>query len=110
MNKKNFKLWTDALRSGKYEQGSCLLRSAMKRFCCLGVACEVAEIGYQGGNEYPPEELYDWLGIDSMQSSFERRCVHMNDTDAMSFSAISEAIDSFVENGGRWDDESDVEK
>lgn len=35
------KIWVDALRSGKYQQGKgCLYRDG--KFCCLGVACEEA--------------------------------------------------------------------
>lgn len=34
------KKWVEALRSGKYKQGSGYLRSG-DRFCCLGVACDV---------------------------------------------------------------------
>jgi hypothetical protein len=32
--------WLEALRSGKYQQGSCYLRDGDK-YCCLGVLCEV---------------------------------------------------------------------
>ena len=45
LNEKQQK-WIDALRSGEYEQGqNCLQshRAAGDRFCCLGVACKVAQ-------------------------------------------------------------------
>lgn len=35
------KLWLEALRSGKYEQGRLALRTVDNRFCCLGVLCDV---------------------------------------------------------------------
>lgn len=35
--------WTDALRSGKYEQGQDYLCRDGK-FCCLGVLCEIQEL------------------------------------------------------------------
>lgn len=35
------KLWVDALRSGKFEQGQGRLKSHSNQFCCLGVLCEV---------------------------------------------------------------------
>jgi hypothetical protein len=38
---KNARAWVRALRSGKYKQGKNQLRSG-DRFCCLGVACELA--------------------------------------------------------------------
>lgn len=34
------KLWVDALRSGKYQQGKKQLRTGEK-FCCLGVLCDL---------------------------------------------------------------------
>lgn len=37
--------WIDALRSGDYEQGRIAMRSAANRYCCLGVACDVSEVG-----------------------------------------------------------------
>lgn len=35
--------WLEALRSGKYEQGSGVLRTETNRFCCLGVLCDVVD-------------------------------------------------------------------
>jgi hypothetical protein len=47
-NKENLRKWIAALRSGEFKQGTGRLYSAdvvtlEKRYCCLGVACEVAE-------------------------------------------------------------------
>lgn len=45
MNTDKLKLWTDALRSGEYRQGRGNLASRdgdTVKYCCLGVACEVA--------------------------------------------------------------------
>lgn len=44
----------DTLRSGKYEQGRGMLQSGTNKFCCLGVACDLAakdgvNVGYQVG-------------------------------------------------------------
>lgn len=36
--------WISALRSGKYKQGAGALRNSKDEFCCLGVACDIAEI------------------------------------------------------------------
>ena len=36
--------WIEALRSGKYKQGSGLLSGFDGSYCCLGVLCEVMEI------------------------------------------------------------------
>jgi len=53
--------WVAALRSGKFEQGRYRLRSSEDKYCCLGVACEVARIGgdYQRGWDYDVEWMYD---------------------------------------------------
>jgi hypothetical protein len=42
VDRERVKLWVDALRSGEFEQGYSLLRTSEGRYCCLGVACEVA--------------------------------------------------------------------
>lgn len=45
MNKDKLKLWIDALRSGEYTQGQGNLAGKdgeVVKYCCLGVACEVA--------------------------------------------------------------------
>ena len=42
IDKKFFKSWVKALRSGKYKQGFGKLKSeASGRYCCLGVACHL---------------------------------------------------------------------
>lgn len=38
--------WVDALRSGEYKQGKHVLRSTRDEFCCLGVACDLLDIGW----------------------------------------------------------------
>lgn len=40
LNKKQFKTWIKALRSGKYKQTRGILQDK-NGFCCLGVACKV---------------------------------------------------------------------
>lgn len=40
-NRENIALWVQALRSGEFEQGRSWL-NLNNRYCCLGVACEVA--------------------------------------------------------------------
>lgn len=42
--KRNRKAWLEALRSGNYKQTKGKLRSRNGAYCCLGVACEVAEV------------------------------------------------------------------
>lgn len=37
--------WVDELRSGKYEQGRRCLKSTQGKYCCLGVLCEISDVG-----------------------------------------------------------------
>lgn len=60
--------WIAALRSGKYEQGHGVLKSGDK-FCCLGVACELAKTFPAPNNEgqswitsFLPIEVLEMLG------------------------------------------------
>lgn len=44
MNAAVKKQWVEALRSGKYEQGTCALRKhnfGQDQYCCLGVLCDL---------------------------------------------------------------------
>lgn len=44
MKKSEFiELWTQALESGKYKQGKSLLWQKGNKYCCLGVACVIAQ-------------------------------------------------------------------
>lgn len=66
------KAWTDALRSGDYEQGRHALTSEGD-YCCLGVACELAvKAGvikpcradtYEGEGATLPLPVQVWLGL-----------------------------------------------
>lgn len=67
MNKANWQVWLDALRSGNYKQGRSRLKYKEKheeeiRYCCLGVLCEVAEVEWKfyGGDRFADE--WDPLG------------------------------------------------
>ena len=56
----NRRIWIEALRSGKYGQGTAGLRS-LDQYCCLGVACEVSDLGNweNKGDDYDTFRLYD---------------------------------------------------
>jgi hypothetical protein len=86
MNPEVKQKWIDALRSGKYEQGSEKLRS-VSGYCCLGVLCDLyaqehdtqwefrgyEETNlqpmdywyYEGESEFLPESVMDWAGLES---------------------------------------------
>lgn len=51
-------LWVDALRSGKYQQGSeALCNIAENTHCCLGVLCDLY-LGYAGESWTNPDDHY----------------------------------------------------
>jgi hypothetical protein len=77
--------WVAALRSGTYSQGQSALRVSGDSFCCLGVLCDISELGdwedvlereddddesppkYCEGEgadfELPPPGVCDWAGF-----------------------------------------------
>lgn len=61
-NPEDKRLWVEALRSGKYAQGTEVLRSKDGKYCCLGVACVVLGRKIKNplsGNLTSPD--YQWL-------------------------------------------------
>lgn len=55
--------WVAALRSGEYKQGVGRLlgtgeRDGGKRFCCLGVLCDLVDIGEWDGDEYRANDAF----------------------------------------------------
>jgi hypothetical protein len=84
MNSKIKEAWVNALRSGKYEQGSDRLRG-VDGFCCLGVLCDIyaqehntewefrgneetnlqpMDYWYYGGeSEFLPKSVMDWAEL-----------------------------------------------
>lgn len=80
-NKENLRKWVAALRSGEFAQGQGGLHfkatdTKPERYCCLGVACLIAEQeglkinrpgvnGYQWRNDgFLPSVVSDWLGVE----------------------------------------------
>jgi len=84
MNPEVKQKWIDALRSGKYEQGSEKLRS-VSGYCCLGVLCDLyaqehdTQWEFRGNeetnlqpqdywyfddqSEFTPDSVRDWAGL-----------------------------------------------
>lgn len=96
------KKWLDALRSGKYKQGSgTLYNPDTKAFCCLGVLEHQAmdgqvEADLGGRNTHfegvPSEQFYANYGMESFHCSpLEADLIRMNDT-GESFEAIADKI------------------
>ncbi len=112
---KNTQKWIDALRSGKYKQTSSHL-SLDGKFCCLGVACEVAiangvklkvrEITecfgqyktYDRKGSFPPLPVLRWLGFKTgfkkgrKVREFAQALAVLNDYKGKSFKAIAKVI------------------
>ena len=65
MNSKIKEVWVNALRSGKYEQGSEKLRS-VTGYCCLGVLCDIyaqehnTQWEFRGNEETNPQPMDYW--------------------------------------------------
>ena len=65
MNSKIKEVWVNALRSGKYEQGSEKLRSETG-YCCLGVLCDIyaqehnTQWEFRGDEEINPQSQDYW--------------------------------------------------
>lgn len=122
-NKERIRLFVNALRSGKYRQGRGKLaeykpEEKRVRYCCLGVACEVAkanglelrrervdfEYGYahdQKGLDTSllPRSVRDWFGFDSenpllVTSPRDYYAVDCNDELRWPFQKIADAFEN----------------
>jgi len=120
------KIWTEALRSGKYEQTRSVLKSVDNKFCCLGVLCELAvEKGIIAPSKITepnsyyvyeddsygvlPTEVQEWAGMinsngwyaDKKASNGEvigsLALYKHNDVDKMNFDQIADIIEANVE-------------
>jgi hypothetical protein len=66
MKKISLKQWTNALRSGRYDQTQETLYDIEDQaFCCLGVGCDVAGMVYDYTPEFYDKLLVDPFAIDS---------------------------------------------
>ncbi|BDA70210.1 hypothetical protein CAL7716_043760 [Calothrix sp. PCC 7716] len=99
------KKWVDALRSGKYKQDTCQLKTD-NGYCCMGVAVEVHPewkfstvkrryindeeklIGVE--NEYPSTEMLQDFGV---PIKLARRLIQMNDIDDLPFKLIADYVE-----------------
>lgn len=100
--------WVAALRSGEYEQGRRELKDEAKRFCCLGVLCDLhsqtsGDQWTDGGlylNEggLLPERVRAWAGLDSryggtVSISRQKKALSTHNDLGCSFSQIAKAIE-----------------
>jgi hypothetical protein len=104
----NQQQWVAALRSGKYKQGQGRLQSR-DSYCCLGVACAVAEnnnilVKYEGGQflgvilDYQ-QDVIDWLNLENESARFSddnnvrNSLWKLNDCEQLNFNAIADFIE-----------------
>lgn len=99
------KLWTDALRSGEYQQAQERLRREDK-FCYLGVLCDLHskatgskwnDTQYDGQDYSLPDSVIWWAGLMGtspfiIQGDFSLSLAKLND-DGISFTAIADIIE-----------------
>ena len=121
MKKDIAKLWTAALRSGKYKQGRNALHSIKddnETFCCLGVLCDLYQqdrrkkkkkglfvdkttlpcIEYNHLNGVLPSVVSDWAGMDSYNGVVhDTSLTQLNDHWGYNFDSIARFIEDNVE-------------
>jgi hypothetical protein len=109
---KNAKKWVKALRSRKYKQTTGrLVDLDKKRYCCLGVACELAVKAkvippvdkmystYDGELSSLPGVVREWLGLTDCDGSFfeedkRSNLTELNDAHKKTFGQIARVIES----------------
>lgn len=69
------RLWAEALRSENYEWGTECLKPDVKKFCCLGVLCDLAVKGGLLKEFFPtelalPREVIQWIGINGSEGQY----------------------------------------
>ena len=121
MKKDIAKLWTAALRSGKYKQGQHALHSIKndnETFCCLGVLCDLYQqdrrkkkkkglfvdkttlhsIEYNYVSGILPHVVSKWAGMGSYNGGVRHTSLtQLNDNFGYSFSVIAKFIEDNVE-------------
>ena len=99
--------WVEALESGEYKRGKLQLKNPdTGGYCCLGVACEISELGswdtfghYLDSKCYLPVKVLKWLGLrdecGSIYSYTPSRCnslIEANDHKNFGFKKIAKMI------------------
>lgn len=90
------KLWTKALRSGKYKQAKRRLKTK-SGYCCLGVLCDVSAFKGWHGIILLPEEVQEWSGMMSSIGEYgefkEANSLTDDNDEGKSFDEIADIID-----------------
>lgn len=106
--------WIEALRSGKFKQGKIFLKKD-NCYCCLGVACELSELGqwtssendwmssYLGATYALPAKVQNYYGLHEYSGTYftndqlENNLAGHNDG-GMTFAQIADLIEECLEN------------
>jgi hypothetical protein len=120
MNKEIADRWVAALRSGRYKQARGALRdildSGTPAYCCLGVLCDISDVGYwetrdhddnvyvchsgQNSEVVLPRPVAEWAGIATPEGTYDLlnnvSLAKLNDN-GMTFDAIADVIEA------RWE-------
>lgn len=96
--------WVRALRSGKYGWGKNELHPTEKKYCCLGVLCEVAvQRGvietYDYNTDGVPSAVQKWIGLtsklgDIARSKYESLADYNDSVTKNPFKRIADLIES----------------
>lgn len=119
MKKKVMEKWVKALRSGEYKQTQGELVSADDSFCCLGVLCNISDVGewvkyndlsldsseewyyecpHESTNQWLPNDVMDWAGMNSSigEMGAEEPLTELNDG-GKTFNQIADIIEENYE-------------
>lgn len=97
----NRQKWTAALRSGDYLQGKHTLKTEADKYCCLGVACDLAAregvLDAFDQAATPVKSVQDWLGLHddcgTTTDGHEYGPAHDDDGDVSQAHALTELND-----------------
>lgn len=102
--------WIEALRSGKYKQGTGSLKTIHDEFCCLGVLCDISNNGefigfiykdkggndsYNFNNKTLSPLMRDWSGIKHPEGFLIQKGTYLSvlNDNGTSFSEIADIIE-----------------
>lgn len=114
-------LWLNALRSGKYEQGTMKLAQELydgtREYCCLGVLCDLAvkngvcNVKWVHGTAYYgteeefanekasentlPKSVQEWIGVNSDNIRVSKKINSFDDEDEFEDVMVSELNDEY---------------
>ena len=96
-----YRLWIDALRSGKYRQAQYRLKSD-EGYCCLGVLCDLARVdggpGWSDGlyrviDGQLPHQMARFMGLTQRA---QNRLADLNDKSCTPFPQIADYIEQRI--------------